>query len=84
MQIDNPSPVRLQNMDWNIAILVARAIRNAIRTNGLARIIRNWNPIFMARQTDSHESLKFPIRANHATKIAIFARPSFTRCPELF
>ena len=25
-------------------------------------------PIFIARQADSHESLEFPIRANHATK----------------
>ena len=28
----------------------------------------NRNPIFIARQADSHESLEFPIRANHATK----------------
>ena len=25
-------------------------------------------PIFIARQVDSHDSLEFPIRANHATK----------------
>ena len=29
-------------------------------------------PIFIARQADSHESLEFPIRANHATKMGIF------------
>ena len=45
--------------------LVARAIRNVIRANRFARIIRNRNP---AHQADSHESLEFPIRANHATK----------------
>ena len=31
--------------------------------------IRNWNPYFIARQADSHESLEFPIRANHAKNI---------------
>ena len=43
---------------------MARAIRNAIRTNRLARIIRNWRqfeaPNFIARQPDSHESLESP------------------------
>ena len=62
--------------------LVARAIRNAIRANRFARIIRTWNPCFysvsgrFARITrisdsrespDSHESCE-SIRANHATK----------------
>ena len=50
---------------WN---LVARAIRNAIRANRFARIVET--PLFVARQADSHESLEFPIRANHATKMA--------------
>ena len=27
--------------------------------------------IFVARQADSHESLEFPIRANHATKFVV-------------
>ena len=36
--------------------LVARAIRNAIRAN---------HSQFIVRQADSHESLEFPIRANH-------------------
>ena len=45
--------------------LVARAIRNAIRANRFARIIRKWNPDFYSFQADSHESLEFPIRANH-------------------
>ena len=64
--------------------LVARAIRNAIRANRFARIIRNCNPHFdstsgrFARITrisdsrespDSRESCEFPIRANHATKV---------------
>ena len=42
--------------------LVARAIRNAIRANRFARL----KPLFfIVRQADSHESLEFPIRANH-------------------
>ena len=53
-------------------LLVAQAIRNTIRANRFARIIRNWNTYFYSpsRQTqaDSRESLEFPIRANHATK----------------
>ena len=28
-------------------------------------------PIFIAHQADSHESLEFPIRVNHATKVAM-------------
>ena len=58
-------------------ILVAQAIRNAIRANRFARIIRNETPIFIARQADSHESLEFPIRANHpirANRANRFAR----------
>ena len=66
----------------NCQFLVARTIRNAIRANQFARIIRNWNPYFysvsgrFARITrisdsrespDSRESCK-SIRANHATK----------------
>ena len=47
---------------------MAQAIRNAIRVNRFARIIRNSNPNFIAHQADSHESLEFPIRANRATK----------------
>ena len=56
---------------------MARAIRNAIRANRFARIIRNETPIFIARQADSHESLEFPIRANHpirASRANRFAR----------
>ena len=62
--------------------LVARAIRNAIRANRFARIIRNWNPYFysasgrFARSTRISDSRESPdsrescesIRANHATK----------------
>ena len=40
---------------WNSPNLVAQAIRDAIRANRFARIIRNW-PIFIARQADSPES----------------------------
>ena len=63
---------------------MARAIRNAIRANRFAWIIRNWNPYFysasgrFARITrisdDSHRSRDSrrysceSIRANHATK----------------
>ena len=69
--------------DFILTNLVARAIRNAIRANRFARIIRNWNPYFysassrFARITrisdsresgDSHESRE-SIRANHATKL---------------
>ena len=50
---------------------MARAIRNTIRANRFARIIRNWNPYFIAHQADSHESLEFPIRVNHATKLTV-------------
>ena len=66
--------------------LVARAIRNAVRANRFARIIRNRNPYFysasgrFARITgisDSRESLDSrelceSIRANHATKFSNF------------
>ena len=62
--------------------LVARAIRNAIRANRFARIIRNRNPYFysasgrfaqITRISDSRESPDSresceSIRANHATK----------------
>ena len=66
-----------------VQTLVARAIRNAIRANRFARIIRNRNPYFysasrrFARITrisdsresgDSRESCE-SIRANHATKV---------------
>ena len=47
--------------------LVARAICNAIRANRFARIAIE-TPIFIARQADSHESLEFPIRANHSIR----------------
>ena len=60
-----------------------RAIRNAIRANRFARIIRNWNPYFysasgrFARITRISDSRESPdsrescesIRANHATKL---------------
>ena len=47
--------------------LVARAIRNAlIRANRFAReSFAIDTPICIARQADSPESLRFPIRANH-------------------
>ena len=41
-----------------------RDSRESIRANRFAIETR----IFIARQADSHESLEFPIRANHATK----------------
>ena len=52
---------------------MARAIRNAIRANRFAQIIRNWNPYFYsASGRHSHEwfarQLCELIRANHATK----------------
>ena len=56
---------------------MARAIRNATRANQFARIIRNSNPYFGARQADSPESFAFPIRANHpirANRANRFAR----------
>ena len=67
-----------------LSTLVARAIRNAIRANRFARIIRSWNPhfysasgrfaqitrIFDSRESpDSRESCE-SIRANHATKLS--------------
>ena len=55
---------------------MARAIRNAIRANRFAtnRFAIIETPIlkFIARQADLHESLEFPIRANHATKVLKF------------
>ena len=70
-----------------VGILVARAIRNAIRANRFPRIIRNWNPYFysasgrLARITRISDSRESPdsrescesIRANHATKVGIFS-----------
>ena len=66
--------------------LVAHAIRNAIRANRFARIIRNWNPYLysasgrFARITRISDSRESPdsrescesIRANHATKLKNF------------
>ena len=60
--------------------LVARAIRNAIRVNRFARIIRNWNPYFYSasgrfvrntRISDSRESpdSRELIHANHDRQI---------------
>ena len=49
---------------------MARAIRNAIRANRFARIIRNWNPYFysvsgrfawITRISDSRESRHYPV-----------------------
>ena len=52
--------------------MVARAIRNAIRANRsiCANRFARKAPIFIARQADSHESLEFPIRANHPNRFA--------------
>ena len=70
---------------------MARAIRNAIRANRFARIIRNWNLYFysssgrFARITRSSDSRESPdsrescesIRANHATKSLPAHTPNF-------
>ena len=61
---------------------MARAIRNAIRANRFARIDSRESfaletPIVIVHQADSHESLEFPIRANHpicANRVNRFAR----------
>ena len=61
------------NFLGNTLALVARAIRNTIRANRFAI----ENPIFIVRQADSHESLEFPIHANHpirANRANRFAR----------
>ena len=53
--------------------LVAQAIRNTIRANHS----KSKPPIFIACQADSHESLEFPIHANHpirANRANRFAR----------
>ena len=48
---------------------MAQVIRNAIRASQFAQIIRKFKSLFLkAHQADSHESLKLPIRTNHATK----------------
>ena len=73
---------------------MARAIRNAIRANRFARIIRIWNPYFysvsgrfarIARISDSRESGDSresceSIRANHATKQATKIRKKIRPC----
>ena len=72
-----------------VLALVARAIRNAIRANRFARIIRNQNPYFysasgrfarITRISDSRESpdSRESIRENHATKV-LAAIPFFGR-----
>ena len=43
-----------------------RDSRESIRANRFAI----ETPMFIARQADSHESLEFPIHANHATKVS--------------
>ena len=74
--------IERENRNFCKIHLVARAIRNAIRANRFARIIRNWNPYFcsssgrfarITRISDSRESPDLresceSIRANHATK----------------
>ena len=74
----------------NMKSLVARAIRNAIRVNRFARIIRHRNPYFysasgrFARITRISDSRESPdsrescesIRANHATKMKSEGEPS--------
>ena len=79
------SPPKLESLPRdrkNNINLVARAIRNVIRANRFARIIRNWDPYFysasgrfarISRSSDSRESPDSresceSIRANHATK----------------
>ena len=73
-------PLGFWRFQLDFASLVARAIRNEIRANRFARIIRNWNAYFysasgrFARIWLSHE---FPIRANHpirANRANRFAR----------
>ena len=66
-------------------VLVARAIRNAIRANRFARIIRNRNPYFysasgrFARITRISDSRESPdsIHANHATKAKVLNSAHF-------
>ena len=48
--------------------LVARAIRTRFARIDSREPFANETPISIARRADSHESLEFPIRANHATK----------------
>ena len=55
--------------------LVTRAIRNPIRGNRFARIIRNWNPYCLLRVSgDSPESIEVPIRAIRVNRANQFAR----------
>ena len=64
-----PPDVQPQNLPFGLLFsfltLLARAARNAIHVNRFAVEA----PIFIAHQADSPESLEFPIRANHATKV---------------
>ena len=70
---------KLAETGSSVSNLVARAIRNAIRANH-----SQLKPLFFtARQADSHESLEFPIRANHpirANRANRFARITPLRC----
>ena len=51
--------------------LVARAIRNAIRANRFARIIRNWNPYFYSTSGRFARITRISdIRANRANRFA--------------
>ena len=79
------------NFHLNDSGLVARAIRNAIRANQFARIIRNWNPCFysasgrFARLTRISDSRESPdsrescesIRANQFARIIRNWNPCF-------
>ena len=74
--------------------LVARAIRNTIRANRFARIIRNWNPYFhsasgqfawITQISDSREppdsrKSRESIRTNHATKVHTCTHAFFLAC----
>ena len=57
--------------------LVAQAIRTAIRANHSRESFAIETPVSIARRTDSHESLEFPLRANRpirANRAKRFAR----------
>ena len=61
--------------------IVARAIRDAIRKRSDSReSFAIETPNFTARQADSHESLEFPIRANHPIRANRFVRITSLSC----
>ena len=70
---------------WGSAIknLVTKLVTRAIR-NDSREACATETPIFIARQADSHESLEFPIRADHPNRANRFVRITPLRARSTF